>query len=197
MPWEKAFDVDTAIDNAMLVFWEKGYEPASITDLLEGTGLNRGSLYNAFGGKKQLFVDALKKYDQDYRRPLISRLEALDDPRQAIEQYLDTIVSDTLSDRAHKGCFLVNTALEYASHDAEVNGIVSNGFKETEAFLRRCIEVGQARNQIPKTIEPSSTATAILGLSVSVRVLGRGVFGEEALGQIALEGKRMIQPQQL
>ncbi len=63
MPWEKSFDEEVAIEKAMLVFWEKGFEPASIADLLEGTGLNRGSLYNAFGGKQQLFVKALLKYD--------------------------------------------------------------------------------------------------------------------------------------
>jgi TetR/AcrR family transcriptional repressor of nem operon len=56
MPWEKSFNEETALEKAMQVFWEKGFEPASIADLLEGTGLNRGSLYNAFGGKQQLFV---------------------------------------------------------------------------------------------------------------------------------------------
>ena len=54
MPWEKSFDEETAVESAMQVFWEKGFEPASIADLLAGTGLNRGSLYNAFGGKQQL-----------------------------------------------------------------------------------------------------------------------------------------------
>ncbi len=61
MPWEKSYNEETAVENAMQVFWEKGFEPTSIADLLAGTGLNKGSLYNAFGGKQQLFVKALQK----------------------------------------------------------------------------------------------------------------------------------------
>ncbi len=52
MPWEKSFKEEEAIEKAMKLFWEKGYEPASIADIIEATGVNRGSLYNAFGGKK-------------------------------------------------------------------------------------------------------------------------------------------------
>jgi TetR/AcrR family transcriptional repressor of nem operon len=89
MPWEKTFDEDEAIDKAMHVFWEKGFEPASMADLIAGIGITRGSLYNAFGGKEQLFVKALKKYDRDYRRALLAEMEALDDPKRAIAALFD------------------------------------------------------------------------------------------------------------
>jgi len=191
MPWEKSFDEETAIENAMQVFWEKGFEPASITDLLEGTGLNRGSLYNAFGGKQQLFVKALLNYDQD-RKAMLARLEALDDPQKAITTFFDTTVANTVADQDHKGCFLFNTALQINMHDEEVNAIVTNGVREVEAFFRRCIEVGQARGEMPNELVPEATAKALLALIVSIRVLGRGVFAEAALHTVADEGKRMI-----
>jgi len=191
MPWEKSFDEETAIENAMQVFWEKGFEPASITDLLEGTGLNRGSLYNAFGGKQQLFVKALLNYDQD-RKAMLARLEALDDPQKAITTFFDTTVANTVADQDHKGCFLFNTALQINMHDEEVSAIVTNGVREVEAFFRRCIEVGQARGEMPNELVPEATAKALLALIVSIRVLGRGVFAEAALHTVADEGKRMI-----
>jgi TetR/AcrR family transcriptional repressor of nem operon len=75
MPWEKSFDEDEAVGKAMNVFWEKGFEPASMADLIAGTGITRGSLYNAFGGKEQLFVKALQKYDKDKRRARLAELE--------------------------------------------------------------------------------------------------------------------------
>ena len=172
MPWEKSFDEETAIENAMQVFWEKGFEPASIADLLAGTGLNRGSLYNAFGGKHQLFVKALQKYDLE-RQAMLAKLEALDDPQKAIATFFDNTVAKTVTDQDHKGCFLFNTALQINTHDEEVNTIVTNGVREIEAFFRRSIEVGQARGDIPKGLDPGTTAKALLALVVALRVLGR------------------------
>ena len=191
MPWEKSFDEETALEKAMQVFWEKGFEPASISDLLEGTGLNRGSLYNAFGGKQQLFVKALLKYDRD-RQAMLAKLEALDNPKKAIATFFDTTVAKTAADQDHKGCFLFNTALEISTHDEEVSEIVTNGVREIEAFFRRSIEVGQARGDMPKGLDPEATAKALLALIVAIRVLGRGVFAEAALHSIADEGKRLI-----
>lgn len=191
MPWEKSFDEEAAIENAMQVFWEKGFEPASIADLLERTGLNKGSLYNAFGGKQQLFVKALQKYDQD-RLAMLAKLEALDDPRKTIAAFFDNTVVITVADQDHKGCFLFNTALQINTHDEEVNAIVTNGVREIEAFLRRSIEVGQARGDIPKELDPEATAKALLALIVAIRVLGRGVYAEGALRAIADQGKRLI-----
>ncbi len=195
MPWEKSFDENTAIENAMQVFWEKGFEPTSIADLLAGTGLNRGSLYNAFGGKQQLFVKALNKYDQD-RLAMLAGLEALDDPKKAIDTFFDSIVERTVADRDHKGCFLFNTALQINAHDEEVNAIVTNGVREIEGFFRRSIEVGQARGDIPKGLDPESTAKALLALIVAIRVLGRGVFAEAALRTIAEQGKQLVSSNQ-
>lgn len=191
MPWEKSFDEDVAVEKAMQVFWEKGFDSASIADLIDRTGVNRGSLYNAFGGKQPLFVKALRKYDTG-RQTLLARLEALDDPRKAIATFFESIVADTAADQHQKGCFLFNTALEIATHDDEVKDIVCNGVRATEAFFRRCIEVGQARSEIPKSLDPVASAKALLALIVAIRVLGRGVFCETDLQAIANEAKRLI-----
>lgn len=192
MPWEKSFNEDEVLRKAMLVFWEKGFACASIADLIDGTGINKGSLYNAFGGKKNLFVKALLKYDQDNRKALLARLEALDNPKQAITGLLDSVVAETIADTEHKGCFLINTASEIATHDDDIANIVTQGLYEVEAFFRRGIEVGQARGEIPKHLDPEATAKTLLGLIVAIRVLGRGAFAENALHTIADEGKRLV-----
>jgi len=192
MPWEKSFNEETALENAMYVFWKKGYEPASIADLLTGTGLNRGSLYNAFGGKQQLFVKALLKYDRDTRRSILADLEALNNPTKAVGSLFDTIVSETVADQDRKGCFLINTALELSSHDTQVHEIVTQGMGELEAFFRRSIEVAQARNEMPNSLKPADSAKVLLALLVAIRVLGRGVFTEASLETISNEAKRLI-----
>lgn len=192
MPWEKSFDEETAIENAMQVFWEKGFESSSLSNLLKSTKLNKGSLYNAFGNKEQLFIKTLQKYDRN-RQVMLAQLEALDDPQKAIAVFLDSTVAITVTDPNHKGCFMVNTALEINAHkNDEVNAIVSNGLREVEAFFRRSIEVGQVRGDISKEIIPETTAKALLGLAVAIRTLGRGIFQEAALQTIADEGKKMV-----
>lgn len=192
MPWEKSFNEEEVLEKAMLVFWEKGFDSASIADLIEGTGINRGSLYNAFGGKQPLFVKTLLKYDRDNRRAMLSQLEALDDPKQAIGRLFDGIVLETVSDTKKKGCFMINTASEMTTHDTQVNEIISNGLREVEAFMRRSIEVGQVRGDIKKQIDPAATAKILMALIVAIRVLGRGAFTEVALNTIADEAKKMI-----
>ena len=69
MPWGKSFDEEAALEKAVQVFWSRGFDSASMAELIEQTGVNRGSLYNAFGGKQSLFVQALAKYDRDNPNP--------------------------------------------------------------------------------------------------------------------------------
>ncbi|MDX8382408.1 MAG: TetR/AcrR family transcriptional regulator [Ghiorsea sp.] len=192
MARQKLFNEEAVVENAMKVFWEKGYDSASISELLTKTGLNKGSLYHAFGSKEKLFTTTLRKYDCDYRQAIIAKLEALNNPQSAISGFFDAVVSETVSDQKHKGCFIINTASEFAQHNEEVNTIVSNGIREIEGFFQRNIEVGQARNEISNQLDPNAIAKTLLSLIIAIRVLGRGVFTEDALQTIAMEGKRLI-----
>ena len=193
MPWEKSFDEQNAVENAMRVFWDKGYEATSISNLIESTGINRGSLYNAFGGKRQLFTQALLKYDTETRKAFLAELEALDDPKLAFKTLFDTLVQQANNDNAQpKGCFLINTSIEIASHDQEAKNIVTQGFIEFEAFFRRGIEVAQTRGDISSTINASITAKTLFSFVVAIRVLGRGVYNESSLQVIADQASAVL-----
>lgn len=191
MPWEKSFNEQEVLDSATQVFWQKGYNSTSIADLIERTGLNRGSLYNAYGGKQALFVKALQNYDHA-RHKMLATLEVLDEPKKAIVKFFDDLVMNTLADKERKGCFLFNTALEIYAHDQDVNEIVTRGINQIEAFFRRSIEVGQARGDIKDELNPEEAAKALIALTVAIRVLGRGVFDESALKMIANQAKKII-----
>ena len=192
MPWEKSFDEDAVVGKAMKVFWEKGYEATSISDLIEGTGIGRGSLYNAFGGKQALFTQALSKYHGENHRATLAKLEALDDPLNAIRGLFAAVLEETVEDKAKKGCFLINTTLELWTHDAKTQAVIKKGHDETIAFFRRCIEVAQAREEIPSSVDALSTAKVLLSLMIAIRVLGRGAFDERDLRQIADQAERLL-----
>ncbi|EMI47266.1 TetR/AcrR family transcriptional regulator [Rhodopirellula sp. SWK7] len=192
MPWEKSFDESDVVEKTMKVFWKKGYAATSISDILDVTGIKRGSLYNAFDGKEDLFMRGLLKYDAEQRRSMMRELESVDDPRKAISMFFDYIVRSSNSDCDQKGCFLVNTSLEFSQHSEAVQKVVTDAFKEISAFFEKQIKRGQERGSIPDTISPRETAKALVASLVGIRVMGRGTFGKAALQQIADQAKRLI-----
>lgn len=192
MPWEKSFDVDRALDRAMRVFWKKGYEAASMSDLIDSMEINRGSLYNAFGSKKELFTRALDKFDRDNRQKLVLQLEELDDPVTAIETLFDTVVAESSADPDKKGCLLVNTALELPNHSTDVVQMIDAIFKELEVFFKRQIKLGQKRGMVPETVKAKQTAKTMVALMIGLRVLARRTNDEASMRAIRDDALRLI-----
>ena len=192
MPWEKSFNESEFVDQAMRVFWEKGYAATSISDITAATGVKRGSLYNAFDGKHDLFLRSLVKYDNERRTNQRRQFGAIDDPLEAIIGFFDQCVRDSLNDHEKKGCLLVNTSLDISQHDDEVKKVVSDAFKEITVNFEKLIKRGQERGDIPDTVNPRPTAKALTALLVGIRTLGRGLLGKSALQQIADQAKRLV-----
>src|SRR3989337_2583926 len=86
MPWDKNFDVRETLEKAMQTFWARGYEATSMQDLVDCTGINRGSLYATYGDKRALFVAALHRYIEWMRDELLADIAARHGPREAIRQ---------------------------------------------------------------------------------------------------------------
>lgn len=184
MPWVKDFDVDEAVDRAMKVFWAKGYEATSISNLVDAMQINKGSLYNAFGSKKALFTRAFLKYDRENRQATLKQLEAMDDPVHAIEILFDGLVAESAADTERKGCLLVNTALDMPNHSKDIQDMVTSALLEFEGFFERTIKAGQACGQISPSIDASEAAKSLLNQVVGLRVLARGVFDATSLETI-------------
>ena len=184
MPWEKSFDEDVALERAMQLFWAKGYEATSISDLVIAMDINKGSLYNTFGSKKQLFTRAFLKYDQQTRQATIARLEEMDNPLLAIEVLFDSLVADSVDDVDRKGCLLVNTALELPNHSADVQAIVLSASDDFVQFFERTILAGQKRAQIDGRLDARETATSLLSQAFGLRVLARGALKPDRLNAI-------------
>lgn len=173
MPWEKTFDVTETLGKAMHAFWSRGYEATSMQDIVDCTGINRGSLYATYGDKRSIFLAALRMYDEKVRRRLLADLEAHCPPREAIRQVLMAFVADVSGARDNKGCLLVNTALELAPHDPEIRRIVANSQREIEAFFTRTITRAQSLGEISASVNPSLTARGLLASLIGIVVLTR------------------------
>ena len=172
MPRKKEFDVDLVLDKAMNAFWKHGYEATSLNDLLDCMQIQRASLYNAFGDKRTLFLETLRRYEVN-RQAQIAALAKAHSPRQAILRLFQDITTAVLENGAREGSFLVNTALELSPHDQEVAQVVGRAFSKRELFFRKMIEKGRASGEISQTVVPAATARALLSLCIGLRVLSR------------------------
>ena len=192
MPWEKQFDHDEALSNAMGAFWAHGYEATSMQDLVDCMGINRGSLYATFGDKRSLFLEALRRYDAVYREEWITQLVKSMGPRAAIDAAFDAAIGAVLDAGSSDGCLLVNTALELSPHDEEISAIVDHGLAEMEAFFRDMVEQGQAAGEIPSHVVPVDAARGLLGLFIGLRVLSRSRPEASVLRSVANQAAALL-----
>ncbi len=163
----------TALEAAIECFWQHGYEATSVRDLADKMKISAPSLYNTYGDKHALLVQALEHYLDRSARPLINRLEASLPPKQAVRRFIEEIIEDSLSDRKRRGCFLINSALEVAPHDKELSAFVADRFAEIEAFFYRSIKTAQADGAIPMDRAAKDLARLLLGVLLGIRVLAR------------------------
>jgi TetR/AcrR family transcriptional regulator, transcriptional repressor for nem operon len=178
----REFDEMAALEAAIACFWSRGYEATSVRDLAENMGLSAPSLYNAYGDKHALFVQALEHYLDRSMRERIERLEKSLPPQQAIREFIEEIIDHSVNDRERRGCFLVNSALEVAPHDKKLGRLIANRLTELESFFERSIRKAQAEGSMPRQRGAKDLARLLLGLVLGIRVLAR-VRPERALLQ--------------
>jgi TetR/AcrR family transcriptional repressor of nem operon len=183
MPRPKAFDPDAALQKAMQIFWERGYEATSVDDLVQGMGINRFSLYSTFGDKHQLFVAALERYRDTIVADLVGELEQSAAGLAAIRQFFTRLVDFFASSRGWCGCLMTNTAVELAPHDPQAAARVqAHVVRLEEAFFRVLL---QAQPTPPHT---AVHACRDLARFLTGSALGLGVLAKTSPGRQALEG---------
>src|SRR5881397_2814538 len=135
----RAFDVDKALERALRMFWRKGFEGTSLSDLTKAMGINRPSLYAAFGNKEALFRKALDRYDA---KLTVYMREALDEPTaRGVAQRLLRGSADLLTDpRNPPGCLMVQGALACSESAESIRRELVARRAAAEVALRRRFE---------------------------------------------------------
>ena len=178
------FDTDAVLEHAMHVFWHKGYDDTSIQDLVEATGLNRGSLYNAFGDKAQLFASVMDRYRTLSPARILATAPDDASPRQLIIDFLHALVERARYDDDNKGCLLTNTAAGlYGCNDAMTLWI-RDTLSKLEDVLTNVIERGQARGEILPSTNPRSLARFLVGTAQGINVMARAQPDDDMLMDI-------------
>ena len=153
----KEFNPDDAIEKAMQVFWYKGYEATSMEDLLTAMDLSRGSLYDTFGDKRQLFLKVVDRYCTTFAS---SKFSLLDQPGPALptlRRFICDMIEGGLADPQRRGCLISNTVMELSPHEKEIAGRLRLALKMAEdtffKVLTRAQQQGELRTgQDPRTL---------------------------------------------
>ena len=192
MPWTKNFDVDEALRKAGEAFWTHGYEATSMSSLLEAMGIQKGSFYDTYGSKKEVYLRALDQYTNT-RFDEFKGLADGHTPKQALRVLIDAIHDECASKEGHRGCMVINCALELAHSDTDAQRFVQRTFETHEDFYAELIRAGQEAGEISSDIDPQATAKAMLALVMSMRVFSRAGSSRATLRTLADQALELLE----
>lgn len=160
----RSFCTDTVLDRAMTVFWRRGYEGASLSELTEAMGINAPSLYAAFGSKEGLFRAVLERYDAR-RQELMDRVIAAPDPRTVARMFLEGVAdfSADTEGRSPPGCLLVQGGLSCS--DSDIPQVLAEHRADKERALRDRFERDKNAGRLPESADPATLAGYLVAMA--------------------------------
>lgn len=156
----RSFDVDAALDRALEVFWRNGFHAASLAELTEAMGLNKPSMYAAFGDKQALYMKALDRYVTSQVARLAGILDAEPDGRRAIAGFLHATVAMLTDPKLPGGCFVINGVADCGTVaiPSEIEAALRKTLMGNEQKLRERIERARRDGQLPAGADATSLA---------------------------------------
>ena len=180
----REFDLDKALDAALKVFWRKGYEGATLPDLTQAMGINRPSLYAAFGNKEALFRLAIDRYI-DGPGSHVALALAAKTAREVVEKLWRGSIELTTSSRNPRGCFLVQTALACGDEAAPVRRELTKRRRRLESLLAERFKQAIAAGDLPAKTNPRDLACYVTTVSHGMAVQAAGGATRQELTRVA------------
>jgi TetR/AcrR family transcriptional repressor of nem operon len=177
----RQFDERQALVSAMLVFWEKGYEATSIQDLEQAMGLNRTSIYNAFGNKRAIFNRVMTCYKESVMSSLLAELDSTPNVREGVRRMLNAALNIHFDEDNPGGCLVVLSVLESEQHDAESRAAMQQTFQDLKSALQDRLSRAKKVGELSKDLNVGSTATTISTTMAGMMVMGKANFSKAAL----------------
>ncbi len=182
----REFDRNEALDQAMQLFWSRGYEATSMADLTRAMGLSKSSLYDSFGNKHELFLATIDHYNETVAsRRLAALIKESGGGRAGIAAVFDAFVENMSADGEARGCFVCNAAIEVAAHDRAASARVCAGMSRLEEAFREAVVQAQAAGEIGHTNDARSLARYLNAALNGILVMGKAGRDRAALADVA------------
>ena len=180
----RGFDVDEALDRAVLVFWAQGYEGASLDDLTRAMGINRTSMYRAFGNKEDLFRAALQRYTEGPASYVARALEQAT-AREVAAAFLAGSVRSTTEPACPAGCLGVQGSLAAGESGRQARDILIAWRGEGVAHLRDRFRRAVDEGDLPAGADPGLLARYLMTVANGIAVQAAGGATREELQLVA------------
>ena len=155
----RAYEPEVALARALDLFRKDGFAATSLDDLSAATGMNRPSLYGAFGDKRELYIKAYQRYREDARAAMIDIFRDEAPIRKRLERIYAVALGIYLSgESGPRGCFTVMTAASEAVSDPEIRAMVLEGFVELDKAFAACFRRAKEKGELPATADPAVLA---------------------------------------
>jgi AcrR family transcriptional regulator len=180
----RAYDADEALARAAATFWKAGYAGTSLDDLVAATGMNRPSLYAAFGDKREIYLKTLDYYMEESRA--VARAALADDPplRVFLKRFYDKALDLYFGD-GPRGCYTVGTAATVAAVDDDVRKFLADRVRNADDFLKKQIEKGRERGEIARDADPAALAYLATGTLHTLAIRSRAGMPRRELEALA------------
>lgn len=180
----REFDVDCALDAALGVFWQKGYEGASYKDLTLATGVERPALYSAFGNKEALFLKALELYYSNYLG-FFPAAFSLSTSREVAAHILHGTVELNTRYPEHTGCLGIHGALAASDEAAPIQRALIDARVKGQSALRERLEQAREEGDLPQSADTSSLAAYVCAVAHGIAVQAKAGFSRDLLTAVA------------
>lgn len=177
----REFDLTAALDQAMRVFWRKGYAATSMSDIYAATGLKPGSIYAAFRDKDGLFQQVFEHYAGHFRASLPTDSEGV----AAIRAWIMLQAKLASEDADRAGCLIVNTVAEREVHSAATQALAQGRMREIRDFFVRNLVIAAQAGDLPPETDLDLRADALVGAVVSIMTLGRAGADAVTIAHVA------------
>ncbi len=175
MARNKAFLEEEVLNRAMQVFWKKGYNATSMEDLVTAMGINRASLYDTFGDKKQLFLKILAFYQHQSNQNINAVMaRKKPSPKAQLIAFAELLMEESLdATQESRGCLLANATSEMALLDPDICQFVTNNVQSFEQTFENLIRQGQVMGEFAAPISPQYAATFLSNFLYGVRTVSK------------------------
>jgi len=155
----RAYEPDVALGKALDLFRTQGFAATSLDDLSEATGMNRPSLYGAFGDKRELYIKSYQRYRDEARAAMVEIFRQEMPLRERLQRIFASALNIYLSgDSGPRGCFTVVTAASEAVSDPEIRAMVLDGLAELDKAFANCFRRAKEKGELPDSADPIALA---------------------------------------
>ncbi|MDX2642221.1 TetR/AcrR family transcriptional regulator [Streptomyces sp. NBC_00510] len=180
----RSFDETQVLDSAREQFWNRGYAATTLEDLVAATGLGKGSLYGAFGDKRQLFLNLLNTYCSEQLRDVEQTLTGPGTAMECLTRLFEGVANGYAADAQRRGCFMVNSTSELHGQESDVAALARATYQRVEDLLVACVKEAQKEGAVDASADPQELGRLLLAALQGIEFLAKTNMDASALLQI-------------